>query len=83
MSVTELSMTWTRRREGFRLGDALRTTTLHKPKCWRKQRWASQGAAEAHLRSLLRQDFVKDVARLNVFRCKECGTFHVGRKKYD
>ena len=65
---------------GFLLGEAARSN-LPKQHCWKKQKWGSEGAAKAHLRSLLKRTFVKDVDRLNVYKCRDCGSFHVGRVK--
>lgn len=61
----------------FRLGD-LNTGLKGRP-CWRKRHYPSEGAAKAHLRSMLkmkaRKDpstFKKDPTRLNVYPCA-CG----------
>jgi hypothetical protein len=63
----------------MRLGEIARLIGVVPNRCWRKQRWPSEGAAKAHLRALLRAPFVKDAARLNVYLCSHCGWYHVGR----
>ena len=57
--------------------------TLARP-CWRKRKLPSKGAAEAQLRSLLNRDdgFTQDREALNVYQCKFCGGWHVGRKGF-
>jgi len=61
----------------FKLGEFARPD--QRLRCWRKQKWGSRGAAEAQLRSLLKRTFVRDVERLNVYRCPFCDGYHVGR----
>ena len=52
--------------------------------CWRKHKWPTKGAAEAQLRSLLARgdDYVEDREALNVYECRFCGDWHVGRKGF-
>jgi hypothetical protein len=63
----------------MRLGEIARFTRMRLAPCWRKQKWPSEGAAKAHLRSLLRAPFVKDKAHLGVYICPHCRWYHVGR----
>jgi len=63
----------------MRLGDVVRLIGVTPSRCWRKQKWRSEGAAKAHLRSLLRAPFVKDAEHLGVYLCPHCGWYHVGR----
>lgn len=63
---------------GFLLGIQARQA-LSAPRCWRKQRHASQGAADAHLRALKRAENVRDTELLNAYPCQDCGAWHVGR----
>jgi hypothetical protein len=41
----------------------------------------SRGAAEAHMRALLRLDMARDPARLHVYLCGRCFEWHVGHAK--
>jgi hypothetical protein len=65
----------------FRIGDAVRLSGVRRWPCWRKERWASEGAAAAQKRSLLRNEKVTEADKvlLNVYRCPHCGRWHVGR----
>lgn len=65
----------------MKLGEAARLVGVAPNPCWRKQKWKSEGAAQAHLRSLLRASFVKDAKLLNVFLCPYCRWYHVGRNR--
>lgn len=67
---------------GFYLGDIVEALRTCANPCWRKERHASQGAALAHMRSLLKTGREKDASRINVYRCKFCGTWHVGHSMY-
>lgn len=52
--------------------------------CWKKERHATPGKADAAMRSLLKQGLEKDASRINVYQCEHCGSWHVGhRKQYD
>lgn len=65
----------------FRLGDVPSAAALRRP-CWRKQAYESQGAAEAHLRSLERSPRVRSPAdRLRVYACRHCTHWHVGHAR--
>lgn len=64
----------------FLLGDVARELGVVRRPCWKKQRWLSLGAAEAQLRSLLRQTWVKEPDRLNAYPCCYCKGFHIGRR---
>jgi hypothetical protein len=64
----------------MKLGDIARLIDVTPRPCWRKQRWKSQGAAEAHLRALVKMPFAKDVDRLSTYECKACNSWHVGRR---
>lgn len=67
----------------FKLGDVVPAALGRRP-CWRKQRWPSEKAAEAQMRSILKRDKSKDPARINTYECPYCGEWHVGHKKiYD
>lgn len=67
----------------FTLGDMVPDGLGRRP-CWRKERWASKGAAEAQMRSLLARDKSKDPGRINAYECPYCKQWHVGHKKiYD
>lgn len=48
-------------------------------KCYPKERYTTMRAAEAHLRSLVKREKAKDVARLNAYGpCRYCDGYHVG-----
>lgn len=47
-------------------------------RCWPKEQHESQGKAEAHLRGLVRRGLEKDAARINSYKCRHCGAWHVG-----
>lgn len=65
----------------MKLGDVARLQGVKLPRCWKKQKWKSEGAAKAHLRALLRNPGVQNVDRLNVYQCQACGGWwHVGRR---
>lgn len=63
----------------MRIGETARFIGLTPHRCWRKQGYPSEGAALAHLRSLLRSAKVKDTAYLHVYSCEYCSKWHVGR----
>jgi hypothetical protein len=63
----------------FTLGDIIPANAVRRRPCWRKQGYPSLGAAQAHLRSLLRFPHVHDAHRLNAYRCPHCSDYHVGR----
>lgn len=46
--------------------------------CAHKQRHQSQGAADAHLRALVRR-FGVQVSELQPYACNVCGGWHLGR----
>jgi hypothetical protein len=46
---------------------------------YKQKHWTIQGAA-AHLDSIRRR-FGPRTARLNVYRCRHCSAWHVGRQK--
>ena len=62
----------------FRLGD-VPSARLLRPRCWPKVPHRSQGAAEAHLRSLQRTVIAGEL--LNTYHCRHCGRWHVGHLK--
>lgn len=63
----------------MKLGDIARFEGVKPEPCWRKVKYRSEGAANAHLRSLRRSGGVKGEDRLNSYRCR-CGSWHVGHK---
>lgn len=63
----------------FRLGDISDELRRRSRPCWRKRRHESLGAAEAHLRALLKRPFAKDTDRLNAYHCPHCHGYHIGR----
>jgi hypothetical protein len=46
--------------------------------CRRKRRHKNRKAAYSHLRELLRSDDVIEPQILKIYRCKECGFYHLG-----
>lgn len=64
----------------MKLGESARLTGMTLDRCWRKQKWRSEGAANAHLRALLRFAKVKNQELLNVYLCPYCSMWHVGRR---
>lgn len=62
----------------MKLGEVARLIGVSPNRCWRKQRWRSQGAADAHLRALRKAPWCKDGAQLNVYLCPWCQWYHVG-----
>jgi hypothetical protein len=64
----------------MKLGEIARLDGVFLPRCWRKQKWRSEGAAQAHLRALKRSSGVKDEDRLNTYPCPYCKWWHVGRR---
>lgn len=64
----------------FKLGDiATGARDVVRP-CWPKETHASEGKADAHLRSQARRDGV-DEATLNTYRCAHCaGGWHIGHR---
>jgi len=46
--------------------------------CWPKEQHASQGAAEAHLRALIKLGKERDAEQLRAYKCHHCGKHHVG-----
>ena len=52
------------------------------PPC-RKEGHRSQGAAESHLRALLKSGKAQSPERLNAYRCRKCGRWHIGRLRKD
>jgi len=67
----------------MKLGDVAHLSGIRPNPCWRKHRWRSEGAAQAHLRALLRSPYVQNADQLNVYQCRSCGTWHVGRIAID
>jgi hypothetical protein len=67
----------------MKLGEIARLDGLTLPKCWRKQKYKSEGAANAHLRSLGRSAGVQRENELNAFVCPWCKYWHVGRSRQD
>lgn len=67
----------------MKLGDVARLIGVTPNRCWRKQRWRSDGAAQAHLRALRRAVYVKDEIHLHVYLCPYCQWYHVGRGGVD
>jgi hypothetical protein len=65
---------------GFRLGDTLSNARELMP-CYPKVSHADRDSAVAHLQSQAAMDTTGDVERLNVFRCRDCGCWHVGHGK--
>jgi len=63
----------------MKLGELARLVGMRLDPCWRKQRYKSQGAANAHLRALLKSPVVQDAPQLNAYKCRHCGWYHVGR----
>jgi hypothetical protein len=49
-------------------------------RCGRKQKHWSAAAAVRHLASL-RHRFGQQVDCLTIYRCRDCGAWHVGRRK--
>jgi hypothetical protein len=47
--------------------------------CWRKQKWATEAAAQAQLRSIVKRGLEKDPERIRVYKCP-CGAWHVGHR---
>jgi len=66
----------------FRLAEVATAVTLRRP-CWKKVAHPSQGAAAAHVRSLLRRDRAKNPTALNTYRCRHCDLWHVGHRRED
>ena len=64
----------------MKLGDFARLQGVTLERCWRKVKYKSEGAAKAHLRSLLRSEGVQDESRLNVYQCSLCRWWHVGHR---
>ncbi len=62
----------------MKLGDLIPTLQGFGRPCWRKTKHASQGAAEAALRSLATREKLKDPTTANVYLCSHCGWWHVG-----
>ena len=48
----------------------------------RKISWASEESADGQRLSLLHAQKAKDPQRLHVYRCGDCGGFHVGHARY-
>ena len=65
----------------MKLGDSARLVGMSLNRCWKKQKWKSEGAAKAHLRALLRSSGVYDEDKLATYRCPLCGFWHVGHKE--
>lgn len=47
-------------------------------RCWPKEQHASQGAAEAHLRALIKLGKERDASQLRAYHCRHCRQWHVG-----
>ncbi len=62
----------------MKLGDLVPELRNRGRPCWRKEKHASKGAAEAHLRSLAKRGKLKDKDTVNVYKCPHCGSWHVG-----
>lgn len=62
----------------MKLGDLIPGLRDYGLPCWRKTKHASQGAAEAALRSLAKREKLKDATTANTFLCQYCGHWHVG-----
>jgi hypothetical protein len=62
----------------MKLGEVARLIGVTPSPCWRKQRWKSEGAANAHLRALRKAEYVRGEEQLNVFFCRHCKWYHVG-----
>ena len=62
----------------MRLGEIAPVLQRFGNPCWRKERHATEGAAEAAQRSLERRDLAKDLETINVYHCAYCGAWHVG-----
>lgn len=62
----------------MKLGEVARLIGVTPSRCWRKQKYKSKGAADAHLRALRRANYVQGEAQLNSFLCRGCGCYHVG-----
>ncbi len=60
------------------LGDLAPVLQALGRRCWRKEKHDSQGAAEAHLRSLEKRDMVTNAETVNTYQCPYCGAWHVG-----
>jgi len=54
--------------------------SLRAPRCWRKQRFTSQGAAWAQLRSLRKRGLTQEETRgpLLPYSCPHCAGWHTG-----
>ena len=63
----------------MKLGEVARLIDVTPNRCWRKEKWRSVGAANAHLRALLRAPYVKNKEQLHVYPCPYCWWYHVGR----
>jgi hypothetical protein len=70
-------MAWT-------LGDVARIEGLERttPRCARKLAHPTYYEAEAHRLSVL-HNHGDDGAKLNVYQCRHCGSWHVGRDRYE
>lgn len=62
----------------MKIGDTARLINVAPNKCWRKQRWKSEGAAKAQLRSILKSAQVVDGHQLTAYLCRHCQFWHVG-----
>lgn len=62
----------------MRLGDLVPELRARGRPCWRKAQHDSQGAADAHLRSLQKRGKLKNEQTANAYLCPHCGTWHVG-----
>lgn len=61
------------------LAQAFQKEGLGRP-CWPKEQHATEGAARAQLRSILKRGLHKN-ERLHVYRCPFCGSHHIGHGK--
>jgi hypothetical protein len=50
-------------------------------RCFPKEQCATQGAAEAQMRSIVRRGLEKNIETIHVYRCPDCGAWHVGHWK--
>lgn len=63
----------------MKLSDLPALRQLARP-CWPKTQHASSGAAEAQLRSILKNDLAKNARRIHTYQCPHCRMWHVGHK---
>ena len=57
-------------------------------RCWPKEQHATEGAAEAQMRSIQKRDLEKDAAKIHVYKCYDCkhpatgkAAWHVGHRR--